>query len=447
MYGKYTWILGIVSIMIFSSMHLALASEGLPMWDKKSYQIGEWATITLQDSEKNFYNLYQDEIYIIVKSDSFKEGLQILLSETENNSSIFTGKIQLSSDIDSKNSLFVKEGDSVYSLHGSYIKSAKIESRVSEDVFPIIVSTNKASYNVGEIIKISGSLSEGNPRYPVNLSIIDPNGNIILTELMTPSYMLRFNTEIPTDNSLWKDSGNYKIETWLDYDTRKAQTVFSLSNSYDLESTTKSIKVLGSPFFIEYAITSGKISLVRPIQETNSLQFSFIPKSGGHLTVKLPRNLIDAKTSSGDEIDFEVLLEGRPGEFIEEVTSNERTLTIPYSYRAKQIEVRGTFLDTNPSFELIQSKQPVAIPDWIRNNAQWWSKGLIAEEDFLSGMQYLINQQIIHVQKMPGTPQPTSSFVPNWVKDTAGWWASEQVTDQEFLSGIGFLVEKGVIKV
>jgi len=48
---------------------------------------------------------------------------------------------------------------------------------------------------------------------------------------------------------------------------------------------------------------------------------------------------------------------------------------------------------------------------------------------------------------MPGTPQPTSSFVPNWVKDTAGWWASEQVTDQEFLSGIGFLVEKGVIKV
>ena len=62
-------------------------------------------------------------------------------------------------------------------------------------------------------------------------------------------------------------------------------------------------------------------------------------------------------------------------------------------------------------------------------------------------MQYLINQQIIHVQKMSGTAQPTSQFVPNWVKDTAGWWASEQVTDQEFLSGIGFLVEQGVIKV
>jgi len=169
--------------------------------------------------------------------------------------------------------------------------------------------------------------------------------------------------------------------------------------------------------------------------------------NGGHITVELPRNLIDAKSLSGDEIDFEVLLEGRPGEFIEKVTSNERTLTIPYTYRAKQIEVRGTFLDINPSFELAQSREPAAIPDWVRNNAQWWSKGLIAEEDFLSGMQYLINQQIIHVQKMPGTPQPTSTFVPNWVKDTAGWWASEQVTDQEFLSGIGFLVEKGVIKV
>ena len=131
-------------------MHLAFAADGLPMWDKKSYQIGEWASITLQDSEKNFYNLYQDEIYIIVRSDSFKEGLQVLLSETENNSSIFSGKIHLSSDDDSKNSLFVKEGDSVYSIHGSYIKSAKIESRVSEDVIPIIVSTDQASYNVGD---------------------------------------------------------------------------------------------------------------------------------------------------------------------------------------------------------------------------------------------------------------------------------------------------------
>ena len=427
-------------------MHLALAAEGLPMWDKKSYQIGEWATITLQDSEKNFYNLYKNEFYIIVKSSSFIEGLPILLSETENNSGIFTGKIHLSSDIDSKKSLFVKEGDSVYSVHGSFIKSAKIESRLSEDVFPILVSTEKASYNIGEVIKISGSLSEGNPRHPVNLSIFDPNGNIILTKLMTPDYLLSFNTEIPTDNSLWKDSGNYKIETWLDYDTRKAQTVFSLSNSYSVESTTKSIKVLGSPFYIEYSITSGKVSLVRPIPESNSLQFSFIPKSGGHLTIELPRNLIDAKTLSGDE-DFEVLVEGRHGIFIEKVTSNERTLTIPYTYRAKQIEVRGTFLDTNPSFQLIHSSESVAIPDWIRNNAQWWSKGLIEEGDFLSGMQYLINQQIIHVQKMPGTTQPTSSFVPNWVKDTAGWWASEQVTDQEFLSGIGFLVEQGVIKV
>ena len=62
-------------------------------------------------------------------------------------------------------------------------------------------------------------------------------------------------------------------------------------------------------------------------------------------------------------------------------------------------------------------------------------------------MQYLINQQVIHVQKMPYATQSSSPLVPNWVKDTAGWWASEQVTDQEFLSGIEFLVEKGVIKV
>ena len=38
-----------------------------------------------------------------------------------------------------------------------------------------------------------------------------------------------------------------------------------------------------------------------------------------------------------------------------------------------------------------------AIPDWIRNNAKWWSEDLITEIDFLNGIEYLIENKIIQI--------------------------------------------------
>lgn len=41
--------------------------------------------------------------------------------------------------------------------------------------------------------------------------------------------------------------------------------------------------------------------------------------------------------------------------------------------------------------------QQSSIPDWIKNNAKWWSEGSINESDYISGLQYLISQGIIKV--------------------------------------------------
>lgn len=38
-----------------------------------------------------------------------------------------------------------------------------------------------------------------------------------------------------------------------------------------------------------------------------------------------------------------------------------------------------------------------AIPDWIRNNAKWWADGLITDDDYIKGLQYLISQGILKV--------------------------------------------------
>ena len=37
------------------------------------------------------------------------------------------------------------------------------------------------------------------------------------------------------------------------------------------------------------------------------------------------------------------------------------------------------------------------IPDWIKNNAKWWADGQIDDESFVSGIQFLVANNIIKI--------------------------------------------------
>ena len=38
-----------------------------------------------------------------------------------------------------------------------------------------------------------------------------------------------------------------------------------------------------------------------------------------------------------------------------------------------------------------------AIPEWIKNNAKWWSEGTISETDYITSLEYLITNGIIQI--------------------------------------------------
>ena len=38
-----------------------------------------------------------------------------------------------------------------------------------------------------------------------------------------------------------------------------------------------------------------------------------------------------------------------------------------------------------------------SIPDWVKNTAKWWADDQIGESDYISSLQYLINQDIIKI--------------------------------------------------
>ena len=37
------------------------------------------------------------------------------------------------------------------------------------------------------------------------------------------------------------------------------------------------------------------------------------------------------------------------------------------------------------------------VPDWVRNNAEWWAQDLITDEDFVKGIEFLVKNGIIVV--------------------------------------------------
>ena len=102
----------------------------------------------------------------------------------------------------------------------------------------------------------------------------------------------------------------------------------------------------------------------------------------------------------------------------------------------------------------------VQIPDWIKNNAGWWSEGQIDDSDFTSGIQFMIKENIISIPDLPeevtqmelkdekrAMGMEREQNVPDWVRNNAGWWADGLISDNDFVSGIKYLVEQGIIKV
>jgi len=93
-----------------------------------------------------------------------------------------------------------------------------------------------------------------------------------------------------------------------------------------------------------------------------------------------------------------------------------------------------------------QIPSPAEIPVWIKNNAKWWSEGSLTDDDFIKGIQYLIQQGIITIPPTQ-SGSATSQQIPVWIKNNARWWADDQISDDEFVKGIQYLISNGILKV
>ena len=111
--------------------------------------------------------------------------------------------------------------------------------------------------------------------------------------------------------------------------------------------------------------------------------------------------------------------------------------------------VKGKFYDqtypTNPC-EIITPE----IPSWVKNNAVWWADGVIDDNSFVSGIQFLIENSILKIPPTRVEVSATSDSdlqLPSWVKNNAKWWSDGEIEDDTFVSGIQHLMKEKIVDI
>jgi len=109
------------------------------------------------------------------------------------------------------------------------------------------------------------------------------------------------------------------------------------------------------------------------------------------------------------------------------------TYLIQLSYENKHLETL--------SFSVVSQN----VPDWVKNNARWWSSNSISNEEFIDGLEHLVESGIITVD--PSDVDRVEQKIPDWIKNTAKWWADDEIPENEFVKSIQYLVKKGIIRI
>ncbi len=86
------------------------------------------------------------------------------------------------------------------------------------------------------------------------------------------------------------------------------------------------------------------------------------------------------------------------------------------------------------------------VPTWIKHNAKWWAEEKINDITFVNGIQFLIDEKIIHVNPTEKNgPVPTK--IPPWMKSNAKWWSEDLLSDEEFVKGVEYLIDQNIINI
>ncbi|MDE1763861.1 MAG: PEFG-CTERM sorting domain-containing protein [Thaumarchaeota archaeon] len=215
----------------------------------------------------------------------------------------------------------------------------------------ITVSTDRGSYLIGDTIVISGQVQAVVPGTPLTIQILNPNNNLVHVDQIAVSSDGKYTDSAikascsPDQSCLWTTSGTYTVKVQYGLPNVTAQTTFIFQSSVAHISNIFQVKDPNSQqtFSVNYTISGGNVKDMTIDAQSISLIVSVNSTSDGNITLQMPRTLIDAKTSTGQDDSFIILIDGAEVKPQSESSNSQyRTLTIPFLQGDQDIEIIGT---------------------------------------------------------------------------------------------------------
>ena len=218
---------------------------------------------------------------------------------------------------------------------------------------PIILWADDFKYNLdhGSKIVINGHSNLNNPDVPIVFTITNPIGNLVTIDQIMVKPGSDFKVEFNSYGPLWKASGMYIIKAQAGPQSTIFKTnvnLIAMDSQSSLECNSNEITVLGTnggqycvPYQSLFALSQVTSSLNT---ETKTLTLNINGNNAQTLSLDIDRNLLNAKSSDGEDIEFIVMVNGEPADFTESESSiaGQRTLTLSFGAGGTTIEIIGT---------------------------------------------------------------------------------------------------------
>jgi hypothetical protein len=267
-------------------------------------------------------------------------------------------------------------------------------------------TTDKLLYHKGDQLIVSGNI------------LFDPELPFVTIQIFTPgkSNFADFNTIPANSDGSFSTTFNVGGPTWT------SDGIYTIKITYD-GNLEKSIEYQE---FIETEIAAESI-------ETETIE----PTISETISENQPSSIMEKPVSSFSTLKFQIpnfpALDKSPQYYLDRY-NNEQSYKSWFDSQFPNSSI----------YNVLGYEDPVSVPDWIRNNAEWWATGQINDSAFVSGIEFLLENNIIMVSTS-SSGNVSDEDIPDWIRNNAHWWSQDLISEDEFINSLEYLIQEGII--
>jgi predicted secreted protein with PEFG-CTERM motif len=214
----------------------------------------------------------------------------------------------------------------------------------SDEVPFLTVKTDDNHYDEGDTVVISGNVETVIVDTPIILQVLFEETKIVDVGQFFPAQDGSYSHTIIAEGELWKNEGEYLIRIVYG-EGNIAESTINYTPTQEFLEITDSFEVKipnGGTFDIEYTIKGGEITDIILEPDNFTLRVIIEAPDEGTISLKLPRESIDAEKPNGQDEGFIVLIDDIQFPY-EETETNDQSRLITINFEEKKSEAISTY--------------------------------------------------------------------------------------------------------